>query len=159
VAKYVIGLVLAALAFEQLVGHKSELTEATLALRHLRWEWVLLGVAAEAGSFLAFAQVQRRSLRAGRADVAIGPMVAITLAAQSITNSLPAGSFIAPVYAFRQYRRRGADEAVALPAMLLAVTVTSTVPPTSSAVSVYDVVVAPAIGLQLAPLESQRCHW
>ena len=113
VAKYVIGLVLAALAFEQLVGHKSELTEATLALRRLRWEWVLLGVAAEAGSFLAFAQVQRRSLRAGRADVAIGPMVAITLAAQSITNSLPAGSVIAPVYAFRQYRRRGADEAVA----------------------------------------------
>ena len=113
VAKYVIGLVLAALAFEQLVGHKSELTEATLALRHLRWEWVLLGVAAEAGSFLAFAQVQRRSLRAGRADVAIGPMVAITLAAQSITNSFPAGSVIAPVYAFRQYRRRGADEAVA----------------------------------------------
>jgi putative heme transporter len=113
VAKYVIGLVLAALAFEQLVGHKSELTEATLALRRLRWEWVLLGVAVEAGSFLAFAQVQRRSLRAGRADVAIGPMVAITLAAQSITNSLPAGSVIAPVYAFRQYRRRGADEAVA----------------------------------------------
>jgi len=74
---------------------------------------VLLGVAAEAGSFLAFTQVQRSLLRAGRADVAIGPMVVITLAANSITNSLPAGSVIAPVYSFRQFRRRGADQAVA----------------------------------------------
>jgi hypothetical protein len=40
-------------------------------------------------------------------------MVAITLAANSITNSLPAGSVIAPVYSFRQFRRRGADQAVA----------------------------------------------
>jgi uncharacterized protein (TIRG00374 family) len=84
-----------------------------VALEGLHWGWVLLGVAAEAGSFLAFAQVQRRLLRAGRAYVAIGPMVAITLAANSITNSLPAGSVIAPVYSFRQYRRRGADQAVA----------------------------------------------
>ena len=111
--QHVIGLALATLAFEQLVGHKSELTEAKLALSRLRWGWVLPGVAAEAGSFLAFAQVQRRLLRAGRADVAIGPMVAITLGANSITNSLPAGSVIAPVYSFRQFRRRGADQAVA----------------------------------------------
>jgi hypothetical protein len=38
-------------------------------------------------------------------------------------------------------------------------TLTAIVPPTSAEVSVYVVVVAPAIGLQLAPLESQRCHW
>jgi putative heme transporter len=113
VAKYVIGLGLAALAIEQLTGHQSELAEASDALSHLRWGWVVLGVAAEAASFLAFAQIQRRMLRAGRVDVAIGPMTAITLAANSITNSLPAGSVIAPAYAFRQFRRRGADQAVA----------------------------------------------
>ncbi len=113
VAKYVIGLVLAALAFEQLVGHKSELTEASDAFSRLRWEWVLLGAAAEAASFLAFAQVQRRLLRAGRVDVPIGPMAGITMAANAIANSIPAGSVIAPVYAFGQFRRRGADEAVA----------------------------------------------
>jgi putative heme transporter len=113
VAKYVIGLALAAVAFEQLIGHKGELTEATVAIDGLHWGWVVLGAAAEAGSFLAFAQVQRRLLRAGKADVGIVPMAAITLAANSITNSLPAGSVIAPVYAFRQYRRHGADEAVA----------------------------------------------
>jgi hypothetical protein len=48
---------------------------------------------------------------------------------------------------------------VALPAVLLAVTVTSTVLPTSVEISLYEVVVAPAIGLQLPPLEPQRCHW
>ena len=53
----------------------------------------------------------------------------------------------------------GADEAAALSAMLLAVIVTSTVLPTSVEVGVYVVVVAPAIALQLAPLEPQRCHW
>jgi uncharacterized protein (TIRG00374 family) len=40
-------------------------------------------------------------------------MVAITLAANSIANSLPAGSVFAPVYSFRQFRRRGVDEALA----------------------------------------------
>ncbi len=113
VAKYVIGLGLAALAFYQLAGHKSELNEASAALGHLRWEWVLLGAAAEAWSFLAFALLQRKMLRAGGVDVAVGPIAAITLAANSITNSLPAGSVIAPVYSFRQFRRQGADEALA----------------------------------------------
>lgn len=113
VVKYVIGLGLAALALYELTGHKSELTEAGEALGHLRWGWVLLGVVAEAGSFLAFALLQRKMLRAGGVVVAIGTMAAITLAANSITNSLPAGSAIAPVYSFRQYRRRGADQALA----------------------------------------------
>jgi putative heme transporter len=113
VAKYVIGLALAALAFYQLSSHKSELSEATVALSHLRWGWVALGAAAEAGSFLAFALLQRKMLRAGGVDVPIGPITAITLAANSITNSLPAGSAIAPVYSFRQFRHWGADQALA----------------------------------------------
>src|SRR4029077_17929074 len=53
----------------------------------------------------------------------------------------------------------GTEEAVALPAMLLAETVTSSVLPTSAEEGVYVGAVTPEIGLQLAPLESQRCHW
>jgi putative heme transporter len=113
VAKYFIGLALAALAFYQLTGHKSELTEASAALSHLRWGWVLVGMVAEAGSYLAFAQLQRRFLRAGRVSVTLGPMTAITLAATSIANSFPAGPVLSTVFSFRQYRRRGADQAVA----------------------------------------------
>jgi uncharacterized protein (TIRG00374 family) len=113
VAKYVIGLGLAALAFDQLAGHEGELTEAADALRHLHWEWVLAGVIVEAGSYLSLVQVQRVLLRAGRVDLALGPMTGITLAANAIANSLPAGTAIATVFSFRQFRRRGADQAVA----------------------------------------------
>jgi putative heme transporter len=113
VGKYVLGLGLAALAFYQLTGHSSELAETSTALRRLRWEWVLLAAAAEAGSFLAFALLQRKMLRAGGVDVAVGPVAAITLAANAIANSIPAGSVIAPVYTFRQFRRLGADQALA----------------------------------------------
>ena len=113
VAKFIIGLGLAALAFYQLIGHKTELSEATVALGHLRWAWVVLGVVAEGGSFLMFALLQRMMLRAGGVNMAIGPMAAITMAANAITNSIPAGSAIAPVYTFGQFRRRGADQAVA----------------------------------------------
>jgi putative heme transporter len=112
VAKYVIGLGLAILALDQLTDQQGELAGATQALSHLRW-WVVLAAAAEAGSFLALANLQRRLLRAGRVNVAIGPMAAITLAANSITNSLPAGPVITTVFSFRQFRRRGAGEAVA----------------------------------------------
>jgi putative heme transporter len=113
VARYVIGLALAALAFDQLASHESELTEAAVALSHLRWGWVLAGVLVEAGSYLSLVQVQRVLLRTGRVDIALGPMAAITLAANAIANSLPAGTAIATVFSFRQFRRRGADQAIA----------------------------------------------
>ncbi len=113
VGKYVIGLGLAALAFYQLSAHSSELAETSTALGRLRWGLVVLAAAAEGGSFLAFALLQRKMLRAGGVDVAIGPVAAITLAANAIANSIPAGSAIAPVYTFRQFRHRGADQALA----------------------------------------------
>ena len=101
------------LAFYQLIGHGSELTETSGALHHLRWGWVLPTAAAEAGSFLAFALLERKMLRTGGASVAIGPVAAITLAANAIANSVPAGAAIAPVYTFRQFRHRGSGPAIA----------------------------------------------
>src|SRR5258708_5542402 len=50
VARYVIGLALAALAFEPIVGDKSELTEAAMALEGLHWGWGLLRGGAGAGA-------------------------------------------------------------------------------------------------------------
>jgi putative heme transporter len=113
VAKYVIGLGLAALAFDQLASHESELTGTAAALGHLHWGWVLVGVVVEAGSYLSLVQVQRVLLRAGEVKIALGSMAAITLAANAIANSLPAGTAIQAVFAFRQFRRRGADQAIA----------------------------------------------
>jgi putative heme transporter len=113
VGRYVIGLGLAALAFYQLTGHSSELAETSTAMRSLRWGWVVPAAAAEAGSFVAFALLQRKMLRAGGVDVGVAAMTAITLAGNAIANSIPAGSALAPVYTFRQFRHRGADQALA----------------------------------------------
>jgi putative heme transporter len=38
----------------------------------------------------------------------------VTLAATAIANSMPAGPLVSSVFAYRQYRRRGADEALAV---------------------------------------------
>jgi hypothetical protein len=51
------------------------------------------------------------------------------------------------------------EGALALPAAFDAWTTTVSVPPTSALTTEYVVLVAPAIGLQLPPVESQRCHW
>jgi putative heme transporter len=112
-ARYVLGLGLAGLAFYQLSEEKGELAEATSALSHLHWGWVVVAALAEAASIVALASLQRRLLAAGRACIPLGPMTAITFAANAIANSIPAGSVIATVFSFRQFRRRGADSAIA----------------------------------------------
>ena len=53
----------------------------------------------------------------------------------------------------------GDDVAVAEPAMFAPVTERASVVPTSSAMIVYEAVVAPAMGEQPAPLGSHRSHW
>jgi len=53
-------------------------------------------------------------------------MTEVTLAATAISNSIPAGPLVASVFAFRQYRRRGADDTLAgwtLVAVLVSVSV------------------------------------
>jgi uncharacterized membrane protein YbhN (UPF0104 family) len=62
---------------------------------------------------MAFAAVQRRLLAAGGVNMTIGRATAVTFASNAIANSIPAGPLVSLVYAFRQYRRRGADNAVA----------------------------------------------
>src|ERR1700729_2794631 len=96
-ARYVLGLGLAGLAFYQLSEEKGELAEATSALSHLHWGWVVVAALAEAASIVALASLQRRLLAAGRACIPLGPMTAITFAANAIANSIPAGSVIATV--------------------------------------------------------------
>jgi uncharacterized protein (TIRG00374 family) len=89
------------------------LSGASHYLAHFRWPWIVAAAALEFGSYLAFALVQRRLLRAGGVDMSVGRATAVTLASTAIANSLPAGPLVSLVYAFRQYRRQGADSALA----------------------------------------------
>lgn len=72
-----------------------------------------MAVVGEAASIVAFACLQKVLLSGGRLNVGLGPLTGITLAGNSINNSLPGGPAFASIFAFRQYRRRGADEALA----------------------------------------------
>jgi uncharacterized protein (TIRG00374 family) len=111
--KYLVGLALAGLALWALTDRTGELSGASSYLEHLRWWWMALAVAAEAGSLVAFALIQKRLMEAGRVHVSTGGMTAVTVAATAIANSMPAGPVVSAVFAFRQYRRRGADDALA----------------------------------------------
>jgi hypothetical protein len=125
--KYVVGLALAGLALWALTGRTGELSGASKYLDQLRWWWLALAVVAEAGSLVAFAIVQQRLLESGRVHVSTRRLTAVTLASTAIANSMPAGPVVSAVFAFGQYRRRGADEALAgwtLAAVFVAASVT-----------------------------------
>lgn len=111
--KYLVGLGLAVVAFWVLTGRRNELAGAATYLAHLRWGWLLVGAVAEAGSLVAFALVQQWLLRSGQVEVGLRPMTAITLVSTTINNSIPAGPVVATVFTFGQFRRRGADDALA----------------------------------------------
>lgn len=61
---------------------------------------------------MAFAAMQNRLLRAGGVRIPPGRLLALTTAAGSIASSIPAGPAVASVFAYHQYRRYGADEAL-----------------------------------------------
>ncbi len=113
VTKFVLGLAVAAVAVWAVAGKTDELQGATTYLDRLHWGWIVLGVAAEVLSYMCFASMQRRLLHAGGTRVPLAPMTGITLAGNAMQTSLPAGVVLSVAYAFRQYRRYGADDVLA----------------------------------------------
>jgi len=111
--KYGVGIALAALAAWAVAGRRGELSGASAYLGNVRWWWLLLAVGAEAGSLVSFALIQKRLLNAGHVQISTARLTGVTVAATAIANSMPAGAVVSSVFAFRQYRRHGADEAVA----------------------------------------------
>ena len=111
--QFIGGIALAVLALWALAGRRDELRGVTHYLDDLNGAWTALAVVLEAASFVAFALVQRACLAAGGVPVTTTAMTNVTLAATAIANSIPAGPVVASVFAFRQYRRRGADDTLA----------------------------------------------
>jgi uncharacterized membrane protein YbhN (UPF0104 family) len=72
--------------------------------------WVVAGVALECASLLAFALLQRRLLGAGGAAVKLRSVMCTVVNADAIATSVPvAGSGLAMAFAYRDFRRMGAD--------------------------------------------------
>lgn len=113
VGRFVLGLALAGVALWVIAGKTDELSGASAYLAHLGWGFVAAALGAEALSYLAFASLQRRLLLVGEVRIKSAPMVGISLAGNSIQNSLPGGLVFYAAYMFRQYRRFGADDVLA----------------------------------------------
>ena len=149
--KFVLFVGLAAVAVEVVTDHWSELSGASVYLDHIHTQWLVIAVVAESCSMLSFTALQKRLLAAGGLDVGLGPLVIITLAGNAMANSLPGGGAFASVFAYRQFRRKGADEALATWTL---VAVTGLTAVTLAALAAVGLAIAGDSGLAggLAPL-------
>lgn len=102
-----------------LSSHTDELSGITQVFDHLHWWWIPVAVAAEGLSYVSFTAMEYQLLTT-RAGVEPPPisLFEMTLGSQALTNSLPAGNAVAAVYGFRWFRRFGADDTLAVWALV-----------------------------------------
>ena len=112
--RFVVGILLGALALWALNGQRGELVGATSELTHLHDQWLFLAAGSELVSLAAFAGMQVWLLRCGGVRIGLPRMLGVTFGAGAIASSIPAGPAFSSIFAYRQYRRGGADDAVAL---------------------------------------------
>ncbi len=117
--RYLVGIGAVVVAVWVLSSHTDELSGITTVFDHVNWWWVAVAVTAEALSFVSFTAMEYQLLTArGGFTPPTFPLFKVTLASQALTNSLPAGNAVSAVYGFRWFRRLGADETLAVWAMV-----------------------------------------
>jgi putative heme transporter len=137
------GLVITAGVAAVLGSHQDLLRAGVATLIRSCPGWVVAGVALECASLLAFALLQRRLLGASGAVVRLRSVMCTTVNADAISTSVPvAGSGLAMAFAYRDFRRMGADAPTA-----------ATTPLVSSAMSAaaFVVLVAAAAAVSGSP--------
>ncbi|GAA2091322.1 lysylphosphatidylglycerol synthase transmembrane domain-containing protein [Actinomadura alba] len=87
--------------------------------------WLTLVIIAELLSMGAFARLQRRLLRTGGVRISLRRAFAVTYAGNALSTTLPAGTAVSVLYAFRQFRRGGASAPVATAVILLGGVITT----------------------------------
>ena len=112
--RVVFGLALAGFAAWAVIGRKGELAGATSYLDHMDWVWLVVAIVLEVGSIVAYGALQRQILLSGDLDLGLPMSTAITLAYNSLTNSLPGGVAWGSLFSYHQFRRRGADETLSV---------------------------------------------
>src|SRR5437660_7930659 len=106
-------LAVLAIALWVVLGKRDELAGVGTYLQRLHWQWLAWAAGFEIASYAAFGALQGRLLLAGGVALPLSTLTALALAGNAMQNSLPAGPAWANVFAYRQYRRRGADEVLA----------------------------------------------
>jgi len=108
------GLAVAVVVLWVVGGQRGELQGALSYLENLKWQWVVLAAAMEFFCIVAFGALQRVLLEAGGVRAHMTDMTTIAFAGNAIQNSLPAGPLWSNVFAFRQFKRRGADDVLSV---------------------------------------------
>jgi len=113
-------VVLAAAAVFVVLRAGRSLGAVGATFQHLHWHWLFLSVAAEGASIFCLSWMQAHLLREGGLRVSTPNLLPVTMGANAVTLSLPAGSLFAEGYSFRQYQRLGASWTLGLWAELAA---------------------------------------
>ncbi len=129
-------IVLAAIS---VAGQWDTISDGIGQLGHLHWRWVRYAVYAEALSVVALAWVTRALLRAGGRRMAMGRLIALSLASNAMATSIPGGPAWAASFCFEQFRHRGLSRGRA--AVVLALTLLA---------SIASLVVLTVVGVDLA---------
>ncbi|ALG86274.1 lysylphosphatidylglycerol synthase transmembrane domain-containing protein [Gordonia phthalatica] len=90
-----------------------KLSQAWDQLRHLRWEWVLVSIIAAMLSMDSYGHVQRVLMRSAGVRVRQRESLAVILASNSVSQTMPGGQVLAPAFIYRESRRWGATPVVA----------------------------------------------
>jgi hypothetical protein len=110
--KWIVGLVLLAVAVQVVANTYDELRSAAEDLTRVHPGWVVLAALAEALSYLLYAGAQRLLLASAGRRVSLAPLTGITVAGQAASNVLPGGLAVSSVVMYRQLRRRRVSDAL-----------------------------------------------
>jgi putative heme transporter len=122
-AQWLLAPALIVLAVTSVSGQWDTVTDAFGQLSHLHWRWVRLAVYAEALSILAFALLGQILLRAGGRALRLRSIIALTLASNALSVTVPAGPAWAAAFSFEQLRRRGVDRRLAASVLVLTIVI------------------------------------
>jgi putative heme transporter len=89
------------------------LAESLASVKHLDWTWFLLGLAFEAVSLTAFGLKRRLLLPAEGHEATLRSVMAVTYGGNALSMSVPfAGTQLAAVFTYQQFRRHGLGPAI-----------------------------------------------
>jgi len=111
--RWSLGLLLGAIILFELFHDRNELAGASTVLSHARPLWAVVALLSETMSLASFTMLQRRILRVGSVHISPLTFFPVSLANNSIANTLPGAPAFAGAFRFGQYRRIGADASLA----------------------------------------------
>jgi uncharacterized protein (TIRG00374 family) len=101
------------------VSRRRELAQAYRLIAGVRPPQVALAVVCEALSIVCFAEVQRWLLASGGVYWNTRRMTAIAVAANAVAGALPGGVAFSTAWVFRQLRRRGVEQVLAVTTLVV----------------------------------------